>query len=99
MFNVTDGRGDGVVLIIVIRCFLNASVASETERGRVEKLAYVLGWMLASPVGPFYVECIFQASHMHLRSAFPTSHGAGFVTGRVLTALHTGTVVVDVDVV
>ena len=47
------------MLIIVIRCFLNASVASETERGRVEKLAYVLGWILATPVGPFYVECRF----------------------------------------
>ena len=36
MFYGTDGRGDGVVLRMVIWCFRNARVTSETESGRVE---------------------------------------------------------------
>ena len=39
MFDSTDCRSDVVVLSIVTWCFINARVTSETDRGRVEKLA------------------------------------------------------------
>ena len=39
MFDSTDCRSDVVVPSIVTWRFINARVARETERGRVEKLA------------------------------------------------------------
>ena len=98
MFDSTDCRSDVVVLSIVTWRFINAHLASETERGCVKKLALVLGWILASPARPFYVVRIFKARQMHLQTAFPTSYGTGFVSGHILMALHAGTVDVDVDV-